>query len=97
MARLDQISAQKASGGNLSEESNIAQTRDPRWVDDRPMTPIEYRQFAADCGRWAWAAKDTHQRDILIHLRYVWEAAALNQERQMHRETDDAALSQTPH
>ena len=26
------------------------------------MTPIEYRQFAADCGRWACAAKDTVQR-----------------------------------
>jgi hypothetical protein len=60
------------------------------------MTPIEYRQFATDCGRWACAAKDTHQRDMLIRLRYVWEAAALNQERQTHREIDDATLSQTP-
>ena len=61
------------------------------------MTPIEYRQFAADCGRWACAAKDTDQRDMLIRLRYVWEAAALNKERQMRCETGDATLSPTPH
>jgi hypothetical protein len=61
------------------------------------MTPIEYRQFAVDCGRWACAAKDADQRNMLIRLRYVWEAVALNAERQMHRETDDATLSPRPH
>ena len=57
------------------------------------MTPVEYRQFAADCGRWACTARDTSQRDILLALTYVWEDAALRGEKLILHQIDNATLS----
>jgi hypothetical protein len=55
-------------------------------------TALEYRQFAADCGRWACAAKDAGQRDRFLSLTYVWEDAALRKDREAVHEIDKAAL-----
>jgi hypothetical protein len=52
------------------------------------MTPVQYRQFAADCGRWACRAKDTTQRDTLLALTYVWEDAAVREEKLIRHEID---------
>ena len=61
------------------------------------MTPVEYRRFAADCGRWACSARDTSQRDILMSLTYVWEDAALRKEKQILHEIEETTLAQRPH
>ena len=58
------------------------------------MTPVEYRRFAADCGRWASSARDSKQRDILVSLTSVWEGAALRKEKQIRHELERTALPQ---
>ena len=58
------------------------------------MTPVEYRRFAADCGRWACRARDSKQSDILMSLTSVWEAAALRKEKQIRHELEGTVLAQ---
>jgi hypothetical protein len=39
-------------------------------------TPLDYRQFAMDCLRWAEDAKDADQRATLIRLARMWMLTA---------------------
>ena len=60
------------------------------------MTPVEYRQFSADCARWASAAKDANQRGILIRLTALWEnAARVSEQRTLHELNEASRLQRT--
>ena len=60
------------------------------------MTPVEYRQFSADCARWACTTKDANQRGILISLTSFWENAARLSEQRTVYEIHEASRLQRP-
>lgn len=44
-------------------------------------TPLEYREFALECLRWAEDAKDAGQRETLIGLARLWMQTASEMDR----------------
>jgi hypothetical protein len=56
-------------------------------------TPVEYHQFAQDCGQLANHARDARQREFLVALTHLWEEAALTAEQKALKRTGPAAHS----
>jgi hypothetical protein len=51
------------------------------WLQDTPMpTAEEYRQFAAECFRWADEAETEEMREACLQMARDWTAAALRAE-----------------
>ena len=58
-------------------------------------TPMDYREFAQDCMRWAETAKDASQRDTLIGIGRMWlRTAELMDEGHILLTNDPAAIFQ---
>ena len=46
-----------------------------------PMSPKEYREFAAQCSRWAARAKSNEHKSFMLKLAHHWMQTAEKLER----------------
>jgi hypothetical protein len=55
-----------------------------------------YRQFMADCLRWAKAARSENDRESYLQLARTWHEAALHMERGLGLIAEDEDLVERP-
>jgi hypothetical protein len=65
-------------------------------VRSAPMSPREYREFAAQCLRWAARTKNDEHKSVMLKMMYYWTQTAEKLERAgepCRAETESASLN----
>jgi hypothetical protein len=62
-------------------------------VRSAPMSPKEYREFAAQCLRWAARAKSDEHKSLMLKLGHHWMQTAEKLERAAEPEAEAASVN----